>query len=205
MKQKINLKEMEKKAFLDSNQDGFMEIIMGVFLFAIAGYIGTKNFPILLIFLLIFGPIWMQIFRNKYTYPRIGYAKPSKKMAREIVYGVFLYMFVVLFMIFVFPFTGNVWDLSSWYQSSLAFFGIMTIGVFIYIGFKLRSIRNYILAVLSLAGVIVASVLDFGTIEQSLEMYFLGMSGILIITGIVLFLLFLKKYPLSKVEITNDN
>lgn len=44
MAENINLKEMEKKAFRDSNQDGLMEIIFGIFLFSICyGLYNTKK------------------------------------------------------------------------------------------------------------------------------------------------------------------
>ena len=201
MAENINLKEMEKKVFRDSNQDGLMEIIFGIFLFAIAGYLGTGDFPILLVLLPMFGPIWMQIIRNKFTYPRIGYAKPSTKMSKEIILGVFFYMFVVLFIVILFPIMGDFWDLSLWYKWSPALLGIMTIGVFIYIGHKLGSLRYYIFAAPSLVGFFSVSVMKFATLKRGLEMYFLFMSGFLIISGLCLFIHFLRKYPLQSGEL----
>jgi len=205
MAKKMNLKEMEKKAFRDSNQDGLMEMVFGVIFFSIAGYIGTKGFPILLILLPIFLPIWMQIIRNKFTYPRIGYAKPRSKMAKQIIWVLFLYMFIVLFMVFVIPFSSTSWDLSLWHTWSLVFYGIMTTGAFLYMGYKIGIIRYYLFATLSVLGVFAVYVVDFDTVEKDLEMYFLGMSGVLIITGVALFLLFLRKYKVPKKEITDGN
>jgi len=204
-KNKVNLKEMEKKAFLDSNQDGIMEMMMGIFFFVIAGYLGTKNVPILLILLPTIGPIWMQLIRNKYTYPRIGHVKPSRKIVRDIGLGIFLYMVIIVLLIFILPLTSTFWDVYLWYQSSLAFIGFITICVFVYIGLKIGSMRYYLLAIISFAGVIASSVIGFDTVEQSVEMYFLGMSGIFIITGIVSFVLFLRKHSVQEVEITDGN
>lgn len=42
MTEDINLKEMERKVFRDSNQVGLMEIILGIFLFAIGGNTGWR-------------------------------------------------------------------------------------------------------------------------------------------------------------------
>ena len=205
MTNKMNLKEMEKQAFRDSNQDGLMEIVFGVIFFSIAGYTHTKDFPILLILLPILGPMCMQFIRNTFTYPRIGYARPSSKMAKQIIGVLFLYMFIVLFMVFVLPVIGNIWDLSLWHNWSLVFYGILTTGAFLYIGYKVGITRYYIFAALSVIGFIAASLIEFKTLERDLEMYFLGMSGVLIITGIALFLVFLRKYPVSKEEKTDDN
>ena len=205
MSEKINLKEMKKKAFRDSNQDGMMEIVIGVIFFAIAGYIHTKNLPILLILLPIFAPIWIQFIRNNFTYPRIGYARPSKKMTIQIVLVLFVYMFIVLFMVFVFPFISNNWDLSLWHNWSPVFYGIMTTGAFLYMGYKVGITRYYIFATLSVIGIFAAYFIDFNTLERGLEMYFLGISGVLIITGFALFLLFLRKYKLPKKKITEGN
>ena len=198
MNEKINLREIEKRAFRDSQQDGLVEIIMGVFFFAIAGYLGTGGFPILLILLPIFAPIWLKIIRSRFTYPRIGYVKLLTKnsKAKEIMLGIFIYMFVVLFMTIIFPFMSNVLDLSLWYKWSLPFFVIMTVGVFTYVGYESGSSRYYILTVLSVAGGVIVSIIGFGT-RPDLEMYFLGMNGVLIITGIILFVSFLRKYPQS--------
>ena len=182
MSEKINLKEMKKKAFRDSNQDGMMEIVIGVIFFAIAGYIHTKNLPILLILLPIFAPIWIQI-----------------------VLVLFVYMFIVLFMVFVFPFISNNWDLSLWHNWSPVFYGIMTTGAFLYMGYKVGITRYYIFATLSVIGIFAAYFIDFNTLERGLEMYFLGISGVLIITGFALFLLFLRKYKLPKKKITEGN
>jgi hypothetical protein len=57
MAKKMNLKEMEKQAFRDSNQDGLIEIVFGIIFFSIAGYTHTKDLPILLILLPICGPM----------------------------------------------------------------------------------------------------------------------------------------------------
>lgn len=205
MEKRINLKEMEKKAFKDSNQDGLMEIVFGIIFFSIAGYTHTKDLPILLILLPIFGPMVMQFIRNTFTYPRIGYARPSSKMAKQIIVVLFLYMFIVLFMVFVLPVIGDIWDLSLWHNWSLVFYGILTTGAFLYIGYKVGITRYYIFAALSVIEFIAASFIEFKTLERDLEMYFLGMSGVLIITGIALFLVFLRKYPVSKKEKTDVN
>jgi hypothetical protein len=204
MTKKINLKEMEKEAFRDSNQDGFMEIVFGVIFFSIAGYINTKDIPILLILLPIFGPIWMQIIRNKFTYPRIGYARPSKKMARQIICVLFIYIFIVLFMVFIFPFISNNWDLSLWNKWSPVFYGLITTGTFLYLGYRVGIIRYYIFATLSVIGLLSAFFIEFETLERGLEMYFLSMSGVMLIAGFVLFFIFLQRHELSKKEITDD-
>ena len=201
MAENINLKEMEKKAFRDSNQDGLMEIIFGIFLFAIAGYIGTGDFPILLILLPTFGPIWMQIIRNKFTYPRIGYAKPSLKISKKIVLSVFLYMFVVISIVILVPIVGDIWDLSLFYNWSPGFLGILTIVVFFYIGFRLGSFRYYIFSALSLVGFFSLFFINFDTIKRGLEMYFLFMSSFLIISGFIFFIHFLRKYPVQSEEL----
>jgi len=205
MTQKMNLKEMEKEAFRESNKDGFMEIVFGVIFFSIAGYIHTKNLPILLILLPILGPAWMKFIRNNFTYPRIGYSRPSKKMARQIILVLFIYMFIVLFMVFVFPLISNNSDLNLCYNWSPVFYGLMTTGAFLYLGYKVGIIRYYIFAILSVIGVLAAYFIEFETLERGLEMYFLGMSAVMVITGFALFFIFLRRHKLSKEEITDVN
>jgi len=121
-------------------------------------------------------------------------------MSKEIIFGLFFYMFVVLFIVIVLPFMGDVWELSPWYKLSPALLGVMTIGVFCYIGYRMGSLRYYIFSAVSLVGVFAVSVMDFATQKRGLEMYFLGMSGVLTITAFALFIHFLRKYPLQSEE-----
>ena len=91
-----------------------------------------------------------------------------------------------------------------WHNWSPVFYGILTTGAFLYLGYKVGILRYYLFAILSVIGFIAASFIEFKTLERGLEMYFLGMSGVMVITGFALFFIFLRRHKLSKKEITDD-
>jgi Na+-driven multidrug efflux pump len=107
-------------------------------------------------------------------------------------------------MVFVFPFISYNWDLSLWNKWSTVFYGIITTGAFLYLGYKVGIKRYYIFAILSVIGVLAAYFIEFETFERGLEMYFLGMSGFMFVAGFALFIIFLRSYKLFKEEITDD-
>ncbi|NOQ34218.1 MAG: hypothetical protein GQ567_08530, partial [Methanosarcinales archaeon] len=71
MTQEINLKELEKKAYRDSQQDGLMEVMMGLILMTFGGFFYSTVF-VFYILLIVFSGKIVEFVRRRYTYPRIG-------------------------------------------------------------------------------------------------------------------------------------
>lgn len=196
----IDMKKLEKNTFLDTNQDGFIELILGIFYFGIAGYIGTKTFPILLIMLPIFAPIWMKLVRNKFTYPRIGYATPINRSTKTIIQLVFSYLLFVICFVIIIPLLININNIQIWDNLVQIMLGIATFILFAGIGYITTSLRYYRLSVLSFSCLVIVSIVEFDDFRNSIELFFLLMSGILMISGIVLFINFIKKIPINDME-----
>jgi len=75
---KINLKEIERKAYLSYHQDGLLDIFIGMFIFAFGLYIlSESDFPIIAVLPALLVPVWASV-KKKITYPRIGYVKFGK-------------------------------------------------------------------------------------------------------------------------------
>ncbi len=78
MDEKINLKEIERKAYLSYHQDGLLDIFMGMFILAFGFYIlSDSKFPIMAVLPALLVPVWARV-KKKITYPRIGYVKFGK-------------------------------------------------------------------------------------------------------------------------------
>jgi len=78
MVNKINLKEIERKAYLSYHQDGLLDIFIGMFIFAFGLYIlSESDFPIIAVLPALLVPVWASV-KKKITYPRIGYVKFGK-------------------------------------------------------------------------------------------------------------------------------
>jgi len=71
MTETINLKELEKKAYRDSQQDGLMELMMGLILMAFGGFFYSTVFVFYFIggFLVLSGLVIFIRFLRKYPLP----------------------------------------------------------------------------------------------------------------------------------------
>ena len=78
MDEKINLKEIERKAYLSYHQDGLLDVFIGMFILAFGFYILSESkFPIMAVLPALLVPVWASV-KKKITYPRIGYVKFGK-------------------------------------------------------------------------------------------------------------------------------
>ncbi len=195
MNQEINLKEIEQKAYRDSNQDGLMEIMVGILLTVLGATYGSglSIFAILVpIFLF---PHFIEAVRKRYTYPRIGYAKLPTDDPKKTAKGIFSYTAVVLaLMVICFLLLGKVKDAAAYKKWSPALTGVVLVGGFLYAHGKSGSVRYIVFALLSVGFGLLFSIMNFESYDGLIINLFV-MGGIFMVTGFSLFILFLHKYP----------
>ena len=196
MAQEIDLKNIEQKTFRQSQQDGLMELVMGICMLAIS----TRLFSRYLIFMLalpvfLFGPL-LALMRRSFTHPRIGYVKLIPDKPKSVITGIFLVSLVVIaVMAVVFLFLGDIGDIDLWLRWCPFWGGTVLAGMFSSLASKSGAVRYYIFAGWSLLSGIVLSVLEFGVVETGTLLYFAVMGGLLIPFGLVQFVIFLRKHP----------
>jgi hypothetical protein len=196
MAQEIDLKNIEQKTFRESQQDGLMELVMGICMLAIS----TRLFSRLFIFMLVlpvflFGPL-LTLMRRRFTHPRIGYVKLIPDKPKSVITGIFLVSLVVIaLMTVVFFFFGDVRDFNLWLRWCPFWGGTVLAGMFSSLASKSGAARYYIFAGWSLLSGIVLSVLKFEAVETGTLLYFAVMGGLLIPFGLVQFVMFLRKNP----------
>ncbi len=134
--------------------------------------------------------------RRRFTYPRIGYVRFQPENSKKVVGGIFLIIFVLLaIMALVFTLIGDVRDFDLWLQWFPAFCGTVLVGLFLDLEGKSGSKRYYVFALLSVISGFSFSLIHFKTATTGMAMYFLSMGAVLIMTGGIFFLWFLRKYP----------
>ncbi len=197
----IDVKEIERKAYRDSQQDGLMELVMGVCLAAMSSralspvFIGTFVLAPLL-----FRPVLMAM-RKRFTYPRIGYVKLVEEKPKEVVGGIATVMLILIAAMAVgFVIFGDVRNVALWLKWSPAFVGVLLAGMFSSIAAKSRLIPQYAFALASVISGLVFSILRFEPPETGLFIYFLVMGVLLILYGLVMFIRFLRRHPLPAEE-----
>jgi hypothetical protein len=93
MNDKINLREMERRANRLLNQDGLIEMLMGfVLLMSSGSFSSTGSFVPFLPLYIIYLKNIIEGFRNRYTYPRIGYVKMPDESAIDAGTGTLKYL-----------------------------------------------------------------------------------------------------------------
>ncbi len=202
MTETINLKELEKKAYRDSQQDGLMELMMGLILMAFGGFFYSTVFVFYILLILFSGRI-VESIRKRYTYPRIGFVKFPQENLKHNLTGVFLFEFAVIVIIFtLISLFGDVTDYSQWVKWSPLFFGMILVGPFAHVASKSGSVLYTGYAVLSVILGGFFSLIEFGSGCTGLILYLVFIGGFLVLCGLVIFIRFLRKYPLPVKEVS---
>ena len=201
MTQEINLKELEKKAYHDSQQDGLMEVMMGLILMTFGGFFYSTAFAFYILLIIFSGKI-VEFVRRRYTYPRIGFVKFREENPKEALTGVFLFELAVIVIIFtLISISGDVKDYSLWVKWSPLFFGMILVGPFAHAQSRSGSVRYTGYAILSVILGLFFSLIEFGSGCTGLILYLVLIGVFLVLGGLVIFIRFLRKYPLPETEV----
>ena len=213
MTEKMNLKEIEKKAYRFTYQDGIYDIMFGVLLvsFALAPIIREFIGLGYILFLVIPAPLILTLGKKYITVPRIGIVKFGLKRrdARKKLIIISAILVIITFMLLIMTITktfpGTLGIMLDGFAVPLII-GISTIigmGVFAYLkDFPHLWVYGLIIGV----GIPVAEVL-YKTVGTPLDgIITFGIPGILILFyGVLILSRFLRKYPLPEEEIANGN
>ncbi len=201
----FNLKEIEKKTFRDSQQDGLLELVMGICMMAISTRLFSRVLVVMLALpVILFGPALVAL-RKRFTYPRIGYVKLIPDKPKEVLGAIFLItLIVVVVLAVVFFLFGDVRDFNLWMRWVPVWGGVVLAGMFSSFGSKSGCARYYVFALWSLISGFVLSILNFEAVETGTLLYFLVMGCLLIPWGLVTFIRFLRKYSQPVKEVFND-
>lgn len=194
MMTKIDIKQIEQKAYSDCNQDGMIEIILGIWLIFFGATFGSVlHFFVFIIPIFLF-PRFIEAIRKRYTYPRIGYAKLPVDDPKKTAKGIFAYTAVVLvLMVICFLLLGKVKDAAAYKKWSPALAGVLFVGGFLYAHGKSGNFRYIIFIILSIAFGLFFSIMNFDSYDGLIVNFFV-MGGIFVICGLALFILFVRKY-----------
>jgi hypothetical protein len=141
--------------------------------------------------------------RKRYTYPRIGFVKFPQENHKHNLTGVFLFEFAVIVIIFtLISLFGDVTDYSQWVKWSPLFFGMILVGPFAHVASKSGNVLYTGYAVLSVILGGFFSLIEFGSGCTGLILYLVFIGGFLVLCGLVLFICFLRKYPLPVKEVS---
>jgi hypothetical protein len=209
--EKINLKQLERKAYLSYHQDGLVDLFVGTALLTFA------VFMLLGLFLsedYFFLPIWSGVFvawavsyagaKRAITMPRLGYVQFSAR-TRGRVTAIFLGFVVVNVVLVIF---GLLLWLDSPFQhvvipileaNFLLLLGLVGGGIFVALGLVVGIRRFHGYSVVTFAAFALSQVFAIALVWPTIV---LGV--VTTVTGGVLLARFLRKYPKAKAGEMDD-
>lgn len=199
MSYKFDMKEIERQAYMSYSEDGLVDIAIGFVIMAWGLLLLME--PTGLIALL--GPLGMGIWylgKRFITIPRIGTIDPSPKMERRL-----RNLAVFLLLLGLLAFAGILISriLGSAFTSdhSLGILGLVLAAGVAVLAYLLNASRLYVYAVIlfvAFAGgeILAGTVTNFDAFASSV---IIG-GGLILISGIVVLLRFMRKYPRPELE-----
>jgi hypothetical protein len=206
MENSMDLKALQQKAYRYDAQDGLLEFLMGVMLFFVARAVVTPHLAWLPA-LLIFPMRWaLKFFKERFTYPRIGYVKlrTDEETPREFGMGILRYLAVIVLIIGVGLLAfGEVGSWQYWMKWMPAIMGGFCSGGFLYAAQKSGFKRHYFLFLVSIGWGIACSFMNTTTVYHGISRWALGLGLLCLVMGVVIFLNFIRNNPVRPQEV-ND-
>lgn len=197
MKTEIDPKVIRRKVYMSYFEDGLWDVVLGLFLLG-WGFTVWFDLPWLpgVTFIVFF---WLALgLKQKVTYPRIGYARPSeqrKRQVRIVIAGAVILLGIIVILPLI---RGGASQLLRDYFELL--FSSMLAVAFGLIGYWFKIVRWYAFAAL---------VFVFAVPNQwlglSFHLSFIIPGGITLLVGLIIFIRFLRKYPIVSAEAFDGN
>jgi hypothetical protein len=208
MSDTVDLQELERRAYREAQQDGIVELALGMTILAWAAFVAFRG-PLtaaLVVALLLLQPRGWEIVRARLTYPRVGHVELRREGTRQVLPGVLSFIFLVAAaMAIALVVFGGLQDPSLWWQWLPLFVGMMLVGALAHAHSKSGSARYSVFAMLAAGAGLLASLLSFASAESRLVTYLLGMGLFFLLVGAVVLVRFVRSHPARSEEGLDDN
>lgn len=204
MTKQDTLREVEKKAYMSYHQDGLIDMVIGLYALSfglgiVIDRIWELNFAAIMpaILIAIVLPIWIQA-KRKITMPRIGYVKFGTRGTNKL-FAVFVGLMVAgLGVFFLFTMATVQNGRPEWIETILFQYGMIWIGLGAAV---IGSLFAYTMGLKRLHGYGLLTLALFTSgyfLSFPFEYLLLVIGSVIIASGAVLLVQFIRRYPLPK-------
>jgi len=203
MAERINLKEIERKAYTSYHQDGLIDISIafivltfGIMIVLDMGWMGG-----------VFAVVYISFYaaaKKTLTVPRIGFVKFAHyraKAMQAMAIGVLSLMMLLGVVAFMQTEEGGT---PSWLlfaiENYMLVIGVSVAASFCAAGYTFRTKRMYAYALPTLIMFVAGHFLYY-----PLHYYLILLGSLILLSGLAMLTRFIRKYPLSTSESTGDN
>ena len=199
MSYELDMKEIERQVFLSYSEDGLVDIAIGVVIAAWGLMLIQEPTGLIGLLGLLGMGIWY-IGKRIITIPRIGVIEPSPKMERRLT-NLAVFLIVLGLVAFVGILLTRAAGSTMIGDYSLGILGLVLAAGVALLAYLLNAARLYIYAVIlfvSFAGgeILAKTVTTFDAFALSV---IVG-GGLILLSGIVVLVRFLRKYPRPQME-----
>lgn len=190
----IDLKRIERKAYMSYQQDGLWDIFLGMILLSWGISMGSAVAGLAGVWIVGIFPLFLAA-KRVITLPRLGYAEfPRVRQARTrmlILFTITLFLGLLVMLVWT---RGGSSGLREWLRSYFEIiFGTMVAGILCVLAAIHLIKRLYVYAVLVFLAFAGAHWLDF-----HLKFSFMASGGIAVLSGLMILIRFLRNYPLPE-------
>lgn len=199
MSYELNMKEIERQAYMSYSEDGLVDIAVGFVIMAWGLLLLME--PTGLIALL--GPLGMGIWylgKRFITIPRIGTIEPSPKMERKLR-NLAIFLLLLGLMALAGILVSRMVDSAITANHSLGILGLVLAAGVAVLAYLLNASRLYVYAVILVVAFAGGEILA-GTITtfDAFAFSVIIAGGVILLSGIVVLLRFVRKYPRPELE-----
>ena len=202
MTEQPNLKEIEKRAYMSYHQDGLIDIFaglyilgfgLGIFMQIICDFSFGIIMPAILITTVL--PIWIAA-KRKITMPRIGFVNFGTRGANKLTIVFIGTMVAGLFAFLAFTFATSQSGMRQWLdlivQNGMLIVGLGSLAVCALFGYTMGLRRLYAYGLLSAISLVIGHIVGI-----FFAYIIMALGTTVIVSGLVLLVNFVKKYPLK--------
>lgn len=192
------VRELQRRAYVHTMEDGVTEIFAGVMFLISAGILASPRLISFMALLILVIPVAVNRIKNRVTYPRTGYVELIDQPPKQIVWGMFVFMAAAVVAMAVLLWgTGQVDDPTAWCRWAPMLAGILVGGGIHHAATRSGLWRIHVLQAISLTSAFAISLVGTGQSYAGVQVYCLLMAAVTFIAGVANFVRFLRRYPAS--------
>lgn len=208
MSQTLDLKQLERRVYRETVQDGIVEILIGCLLMvggaAIADANAMEAFAVPGVIGMLFMWRALEALKRRFIYPRLGKAvlrqvKPESMVSRILLFIVATAALVPLSLALL----GRL-TVAEWYRWLPLWIGFCLIGAMAHLYSRSRSPRLIVYAIVGLGAGFAAGSLRLPGKMDNIALYLICMGLLLAAVGAVMLVRFLRSYPIAPQEAADD-
>jgi hypothetical protein len=208
MSNSVDLKELERKVYRDSLQDGIMEILLG-FLLIVCGLlmINPKVFAGIMsiyVLFLLFLPRLLDRMKRRFTYPRLGEAALPQEEPKPLAAGILGFTLAAgVLVALTLALLGRL-TTDEWYRWLPVWMGLCFVGASWYLYSKSGRARYVVCGLFALGAGFAIGSLQLPRKMDNISLYLIGLGVVAALIGVVKLLRFVRSTPVATQEAPND-